>query len=86
MSESPLQFPCEFPIKIVGNNHEQFELEVYTIVRKHFPDLSESSLQTRTSRDKSYLAITVTVMAKSQSELDAIYEELTQCELVIMAL
>lgn len=83
---SPLKFPCDFPIKIVGHNHEQFEREVLTIIRKHFPELTESSLGQRYSRDQSYLSITVTVNAQSQAELDALYIELTSSDYVIMAL
>ncbi len=84
--ESPLKFPCEFPIKVVGEHCDEFEIAVLTIVRKHIPELAENSITTRMSKKGKYLAITVTVLAQSKAQLDAIYQDLSAHELVMMAL
>lgn len=85
-TEQLWQFPCDFPIKVVGKANPEFETFVYTTVHKHFPHLMEGSLQTRLSKDGSYLAITVVVPATSKEQLDALYSELTANEQVIIAL
>jgi len=84
--EELLSFPCEFPIKVVGLRDNQFEMTVFGIIRRYFPDLSETAISTRTSKDGKYLAITVTVTAQSKQQLDQVYIELSEHEYVIMAL
>ena len=84
--ETILEFPCEFPIKIMGKNHQELEICVMTIFNKHVPDLVEGAIKSRESRNGNYLSITVTINAQSQSQLDGIYQELSAHELVLMAL
>ena len=72
-----LDFPTEFPLKAIGTGPEDFETLVLDIVRKHVPDLPEGAATTRPSGAGNYLAVTVTFMAQSQEQLDAIYMELT---------
>jgi hypothetical protein len=85
-AESFLQFPCDFPIKIMGKSTSDFEIFVFTTLHKHFPALPESAIQQRLSKDGTYLAITVIVPATSKDQLDAVYRELTSNKEVLMAL
>jgi len=80
------QFPCDFPIKIVGKSNPEFETFVYSTLHKFFPDLREGVIQTRPSKDNTYLAITVTVPALSKEQLDAVYSELTSNKQVLFVL
>ena len=75
--ETLIQFPCDFKIKIIGKNLPQFEGEIVSIVRKHFPQMSETAIRSNTSQNQSYLAITATVYAKNKPELDQLYQELS---------
>jgi putative lipoic acid-binding regulatory protein len=84
--ESPLKFPCEFPIKAMGKSDCDLDVIVAGIVRKHAPDLSEGAIKTRASAEGNYISVTVTVNATSRKQLDAIYQALVDCEAVIMAL
>jgi uncharacterized protein len=84
--DTNLKFPCDFPIKIVGVANDEFEISVLTIFRQHFPDLSETAISARHSRDNKYLSLTVTVHAHSKEQLDKLYQDLTACEQVLMAL
>lgn len=84
--ETQLEFPCEFPIKVMGKTHEEFEIEVIAIISKHVPDLAENALAIRPSKEGTYTAITATITAISQEQLDNIYRELSAHERVIMAL
>lgn len=85
-SESLLKFPCEFPIKAMGPGHEGFEDLVAGIVRRHAPNLGENAVTTRPSKGGKYLAVTVTIRAESRAQLDAIYQDLTACPEVLVAL
>lgn len=84
--ESPLQFPCDFPIKAMGKTGCNLDITVVEIVRRHAPDLAEGAVHTRDSRQGNYIAVTVTVRATSREQLDAIYQDLVDHDDVIMAL
>ena len=81
-----LKFPCQFPIKIVGMAGDAFETAVYEVLQSHVPNLAESAISTRQSKDGKYLAITVTILATSQEQLDNIYLALGKVQGVVMCL
>ena len=84
--ETLFEFPCEFPIKVMGQASDVFEIEVVQIIRRHVPDLTENAVKRRESAKSNYAALTVTITATSRKQLDAIYMDLTASEHVIMAL
>jgi putative lipoic acid-binding regulatory protein len=84
--ESPLKFPCDFPIKAMGKSDCNLDTTVVEIVRRHAPDLSEGATHTRDSKQGNYIAVTVVVRATSRAQLDAIYQDLVDHDDVIMAI
>lgn len=83
---SLLEFPCEFPVKVMGLAEDGFDLLVAELVRRHVPDLGEGAVSVRPSRGGRYISVTVTVVARSQGQLDSLYRELTAHPRVMMAL
>lgn len=81
-----LEFPCDFPLKVMGRNTDDFRSVVLGIVQKHMGEIDSSKIEERPSRDGTYLGITCTVVATSKAQLDALYMELTSCERVMVAL
>ena len=81
-----IQFPCDFPIKIIGKSGFDFEAEVLTIIRKHIPNLSEGAIVLTPSEKGNYLSITATVYVESQAQLDGLYKALVGSKLVMMVL
>lgn len=75
--QSLIEFPCNFPIKILGVNDPAFIEEIIVIGRKYYPELSDESIQTQSSNQGNYTSITITVLAQDQKTLDALYNELT---------
>ena len=73
-----MEFPCDFPIKIVGKHHETFLLEIITLARRHFPNIDDSTIRTEASQKGTYTSITLTVYAEDQATLDKLYQDLTQ--------
>lgn len=84
--DSPLVFPCEFPIKVMGRAEQDFDSMVVGMVRRHAPDIFEGAVQTRLSRGGRFMSVTVTIRATSRRQLDDIYLDLTANERVLMAL
>jgi putative lipoic acid-binding regulatory protein len=85
-SQSLLQFPCEFVIKVFGNKNDDFETAVITIIRQYCHDIRENAFAYRPSKDQKYLAISVTIDAESQEQLDNIYRELSSNPNILMVL
>jgi len=84
--DNPLVFPCSFPIKVMGHARDDFDAIVVEIVRRHHPDISEGAVSVRASSNNKYLSVTVTIDAQNRAQLDAIYQDLTDCEHIIMSL
>jgi hypothetical protein len=82
----PLEFPTEFPIKVMGRHDSDLKALTRAIIERHTGPLGEESVRVRTSGDGNFLALTYVVTAKSREQLDAIYRELTACTAVLMAL
>ena len=83
---SPLAFPCDFPIKVMGRKQPGFAQAVTDIVRKHAPDFDPGSVEMRPSRQGRYLSVTCVVRATSREQLDALYQELCDHPAVVMVL
>ena len=80
------QFPCEFPIKVMGKKTDDFSSMVVGIIRKHIHDSSEITITSRQSHGDKYTSITATIIAQSRKQLDAIYQELKDTKQVVMLL
>lgn len=79
-------FPCDFPIKVMGRTQEGFAQEIAAVIVRHAPDFDMASLEMRASSAGNYLSLTCTVRAISRAQLDAIYGDLTSHPMVVMAL
>lgn len=84
--ETLLVFPCDFPIKIMGARVDEFAQTIMEVVIRHAPDFDAAAMEMRTSSKGSYLAVTCTINATSQAQLDALYRELTAHPLVKVVL
>jgi uncharacterized protein len=81
-----LEFPCDFPIKVMGARVDAFAQAVVDVVLRHAPDFDPASVEMRPSSKGSYLALTCTIRAVSQPQLDALYRELSSHPLVKVVL
>ena len=81
-----LEFPCDFPLKIMGAAVDGFAQTVAEVVLRHAPDFDPASMTMRPSRAGNYLALTCVIRATSQTQLDAAYRELTSHPLVKVVL
>jgi putative lipoic acid-binding regulatory protein len=85
-SPSLLTFPCDFPVKVIGRKEPDFESSVLVIFRRHVATLPPEAVSTRDSGGGKFTALTVTVTATSQQQLDDLYRELSRAPAVLMAL
>jgi len=80
------QFPCEFPIKVMGRDSESFRSLTLAIVERHAGPLAAGSISERQSSKGRFLALTYTIRAESRAQLDRIYQELTDSGVVLVSL
>ena len=81
-----IEYPCDFPIKVMGARVDGFAQAVIEVVLRHAPDFDAATMQMRPSSKGNYLSITCTVNATSQAQLDALYVELSSHPLVKVVL
>lgn len=86
MQPSLIEYPCEFPIKVMGNTQEGFAQSMLAIVLRHAPDFDPAEVEMRTSKQGKYLSLTCTINATSREQVDALYRELCDHPMVVMAL
>lgn len=84
--ETLLQFPCSFPIKLMGRADAGFSDVAVRLIERHVGEISNNQIQTTTSRNGNYLSLTITIDAQSQEQLDSIYNDLSNQEDVLVAL
>ena len=84
--ESLLAFPCDFPIKVMGQAQPGFAQAVLGVVLRHAPDYDAAAMEMRQSREGKYLSLTVTIRAVSREQLDDLYRELCDHHMVKMVL
>ena len=81
-----IEYPCDFPIKIMGARVDGFAQAVIEVVLRHAPDFDPAGVEMRPSSKGNYLAVTCTVRARSQAQGDALDRELTSHPMVKVVL
>ena len=92
MSDQPesglalLDYPSRFPLKVFGNHSDDFESVVLDLIRARCPQAEHIEVSRRSSKGGKYLALTLTFTVHSQQQLEELYQDLYECEQVVMSL
>lgn len=84
--ETLLEFPCRFPIKVMGEAHAEFHEAIAACIAQHVPETDTVELAHRESSGGNYVGVTITLTATSQEQLDRLYQALGACARVRMVL
>ncbi len=84
--ESLLQFPCEFPLKIIGYQRPGYAQSILELVRRHATDYDGAEMEMRPSSKGKYLSLTCTIRATSREQLDGLYQALCDHPMVVRVL
>jgi len=84
--ESVMEFPCSFPIKLMGRESGEFRQTVRELVEKHTGPIDDEAIDASLSRNGRFVSVTITVIAESREQLDNIYRDATAHDDVLMAL
>jgi putative lipoic acid-binding regulatory protein len=83
---SLLEFPCDFPLKIIGVQQPGYAQAILGVVQRHAPDYDGSTMEMRPSAKGKYLSLTCTIRATSRAQLDALYRALCDHPMVVKVL
>jgi putative lipoic acid-binding regulatory protein len=86
MKAPTLEFPCAYPLKVMGRDSADFRATARRIVERHAGPLADSGVSVRASSEGNFVALTFSITAESREQLDALYRELTSCPEVLVAL
>ncbi|NOT16565.1 MAG: DUF493 family protein [Sulfuriferula sp.] len=84
--DSLIEYPCDFPLKIMGAAHPEFQATITDIVLEHAPDFAPATIECRPSKAGNYLSLTCTIRAHNREQLDNLYRALTSHSMVKMVL
>lgn len=82
-SNPPLiEFPCDFPIKVMGETQDIFSETIINLIQTILPEFNAANIEMRASSGGKYISLTCTVTVISQIQLDDVYRLLTAHPLV----
>ncbi|NEX61394.1 HP0495 family protein [Noviherbaspirillum galbum] len=85
-TDSLIEYPSDFPIKIMGVMQDEFAETIVQVVQRHDPDFHAGKMEMRASSQGKYLSLTATVRATSREQLDNLYRELSSHPMVKVVL
>jgi putative lipoic acid-binding regulatory protein len=75
--EAPhIEYPCRYPIKVIGEDVDDYSNAIIRIIRVHAPDLKDEDISFRPSRHGKYLAVNVIIVAHGEKQIEAIFNDL----------
>jgi hypothetical protein len=83
---SLIEYPCDFPIKVMGASTSGFAESMAELVQKFDPSFNPATIEIRPSKAGNYISLTLTIRATSRVQLDSIYLALTSHPMVKVAL
>lgn len=71
-----LNFPCEYPIKVIGHDENNFFDFVVDLVTRHAPEVPPHAFSVNQSSGGKYVSVSVTILAQSRDQVNALYKEM----------
>ena len=84
--QSLIEYPCHFPIKVMGAQVEGFPAAIAHVATQFDPSFDAATMEQRTSRSGNYLGLTISVHVTSRAQLDELYRTLTTHPMVKIVL
>jgi putative lipoic acid-binding regulatory protein len=84
--ESPLKFPTDYPVKVLGRPSPEFRARVHAIILKHVPETGSDRVSERLSENGNFLSISYNLYVHSREQVVALANELTALDGVMMVL
>jgi putative lipoic acid-binding regulatory protein len=83
---SLIEYPCPFPIKVMGVNADGFVHAITQMARAYDPTFDAATLELRESKGGHYLGVTLILTATCREQIDGLYRALTAHPMVKVVL
>jgi putative lipoic acid-binding regulatory protein len=81
-----IEYPCAYPIKVMGLQEEGFVDCIVEVVQRHDPQFATETITSRESRNGKYVSVKVTITATSPGHIQALFTDLKATGRVVMVL
>ena len=81
-----IEFPCHYPIKVLGDAREDFIDRVFEIMQSHAPEIDRNAVTTRPSRNGTFVSVQIVILATGVDQLQNIHQSLLRYEAVKMVI
>jgi len=81
-----IEFPCDYPIKVILVSGDMRVSEVLAVVQEHAPEVDELNVQVIPSRNGKYGSVRINIVATSQQQLEALHAALMKLDFVKLVL
>jgi putative lipoic acid-binding regulatory protein len=82
----PPLYPCDFPVKIIGESGDEFESQVLGVMKNYVEGLTPDQFARKPSPNGKYLSLTINIIAKDRAYLEQLYKELNALKKVRMVI
>ncbi len=81
-----IEFPCDYPIKVLGRSAEDLTEVVLAVFERHAPGFDRTTIAARVSGKGTFTAITITITATGPEQLETLHRDLLATGRVQMVL
>lgn len=71
-----IEFPCDYPIKVLGRDSAEFEPCILEVFERHAPGFDRTLIQARGSRKGTFISLTIIITATGPVQLEALHQDL----------
>ena len=81
-----IEFPCDYPVKVLGLSVPEYEQTVLAIFERHAPGFDQTAISIKASRKGTFTSMTIVITATGQPQLERLHQELMDTGLVKMVI
>ena len=81
-----IEFPCDYPIKVLGRSHDDFEATIFEVFERHAPGFDQQTIKARPSGKGTFTSLTIIITATGPKQLDALHQDLLATGMVQMVI
>jgi len=86
-TEAPkIEFPCDYPIKVMGRSSDVFESVILEVFERHAPGFDQKAIAAKISSKGTFTSLTITITATGPAQLEALHQDLLATGQVTMVL
>ena len=81
-----IEFPCDYPIKVLGRSSDSFQTVVCEVFERHAPGFDQETISVRASGKGNFTALTIIITATGPEQLQALHQDLMASGVVQMVI